>query len=280
MFRIATMGLSLASAIMTAASTQCVNGGGTVSYSDYNSFKYSALADLLSAVLQGVAIYLEIVKKKKAAKVVELIDKLLLALTSTSASLLFAVDDITSCGVGRQRSSSRVCAQAGRFCGQIRASSAFSLAATSSVSVSIYVRHAPLSITMIKPKAQPTVIEISPTITPPPVVEISPKPDEEKKKKESITSKAPSEISTPTPPATEKKKCEGGEKCICTQITKKPPPVIPRPCCGCPWLTTIPHSCENHDWAMTGQQPCVHVLYPSVPTRQATQPHGMYYSYM
>jgi hypothetical protein len=56
--------------------------------------------------------------------------------------------------------------------------------------------------------------------------------------------------------------------------------VIPRPCCGCPWLTTIPHSCENHDWAMTGQQPCVHVLYPSVPTRQATQPHGMYYSYM
>jgi hypothetical protein len=38
-FRIATMGLSLASAIMTAASTQCVNGGGTVSYSDYNSFQ-------------------------------------------------------------------------------------------------------------------------------------------------------------------------------------------------------------------------------------------------
>ena len=38
-FRIATMGLSLASAIMTAASTQCVQGGATVSYSDYKSFQ-------------------------------------------------------------------------------------------------------------------------------------------------------------------------------------------------------------------------------------------------
>lgn len=43
-FRIATVGLSLASAIMTAASTQCVYRdtgvpAGTVSYADYNSFK-------------------------------------------------------------------------------------------------------------------------------------------------------------------------------------------------------------------------------------------------
>jgi hypothetical protein len=42
--RIATVGLSLASAIMTAASTQCVyqdDGvpAGTVSYGDYASFK-------------------------------------------------------------------------------------------------------------------------------------------------------------------------------------------------------------------------------------------------
>jgi hypothetical protein len=42
--RIATVGLSLASAIMTAASTQCVlrdNGvaAGAVSYGDYYSFK-------------------------------------------------------------------------------------------------------------------------------------------------------------------------------------------------------------------------------------------------
>ena len=43
-FRIATVGLSLASAIMTAASTQCVlpddgSAAGTVSYGDYGSFK-------------------------------------------------------------------------------------------------------------------------------------------------------------------------------------------------------------------------------------------------
>ncbi|KAM0842070.1 hypothetical protein ACQ4PT_058603 [Festuca glaucescens] len=251
-----------------------VGGGATVSYSDYNSFKYSALADLLSAVLQGVAIYLEVVKKEKAAKVVELIDKLLLALTSTSATLLFAVDDITSCGVGRQRSSSRICAQAGRFCGQIRASSAFSLAAASSVSVSVYARHAPLSITL-KPKALPPVMEI-PTLTrkaPPPVVQ-SP----------TLTPKAPPQvvkIPTPTPqaPPTTGTKCEGeGELCLCTQITTEPPPlpVMPRPCCGCPRLT-IPHGCENHDRAMmTEPKPCVQVLYASVPTRQATQPHEMY----
>nr|XP_045086198.1 uncharacterized protein LOC123494418 [Aegilops tauschii subsp. strangulata] len=81
-FRIATVGLSLASAITTAASTQsqCVhedcNGEATatVSFGNYNSFKYSALADLLSAVLQGVAICLEVARKDKAAKVVELID--------------------------------------------------------------------------------------------------------------------------------------------------------------------------------------------------------------
>uniref|UniRef100_M8AYZ9 CASP-like protein n=1 Tax=Aegilops tauschii TaxID=37682 RepID=M8AYZ9_AEGTA len=122
-FRIATVGLSLASAITTAASTQsqCVhedcNGEATatVSFGNYNSFKYSALADLLSAVLQGVAICLEVARKDKAAKVVELIDKLLLALST----------------------------QAGRFCGKIRASSALSLVAAVSVSVTVYTRHIP-----------------------------------------------------------------------------------------------------------------------------------------
>ena len=43
-FRILTVGLSLASAIMTAASTQCVYRGdgvpsATVSYSDYHSLR-------------------------------------------------------------------------------------------------------------------------------------------------------------------------------------------------------------------------------------------------
>ncbi|XP_066334581.1 CASP-like protein 1U1 [Miscanthus floridulus] len=105
-FRIATVALSLASAIMTATSTQCMyledgSPNGTVSYSDYGSLKYSALANLPTAVLQGVAIYLEVAGRQNAAKTVELIDKLVLALTSTSAPLLFAIDDITSCGPPR-----------------------------------------------------------------------------------------------------------------------------------------------------------------------------------
>ncbi|VAI41929.1 unnamed protein product [Triticum turgidum subsp. durum] len=161
-FRIATVGLSLASAITTAASTQsqCVhedcNGEATatVSFGNYNSFKYSALADLLSAVLQGVAICLEVARKEKAAKVVELIDKLLMALTSTSAALLLAVDDITSCGSprgGGRRRSRRFCTQAGRFCGKIRASSALSLVAAVSVSVTVYTRHIPAVVLLEHP---------------------------------------------------------------------------------------------------------------------------------
>ncbi|VAI53314.1 unnamed protein product [Triticum turgidum subsp. durum] len=160
-FRIATVGLSLASAIMTAASTQsqCVhddcNGEATatVSFGNYNSFKYSALADLLSAVLQGVAICLEVARKDKAAKVVEFIDKLLLALTSTSAALLLAVDDITSCGSPRRgrRRSRRFCTQAGRFCGKIRASSALSLVAAVSVSATVYTRHIPVVVLLDHP---------------------------------------------------------------------------------------------------------------------------------
>ncbi|CAN6334269.1 unnamed protein product [Urochloa humidicola] len=133
--RIATVGLSLVSAIMTAASTRCVyrsdgSPAGSVSYSDYGSFKYSALANLASAVLQGLAIWLEVVGKEKWSKTVELLDKLVLALTSTSAPLLFAVDDITSCGGRRRGSRSRsVCDMAGSFCRQIRSASLPSLGA-------------------------------------------------------------------------------------------------------------------------------------------------------
>ncbi|CAN6356363.1 unnamed protein product [Urochloa humidicola] len=112
--RIATVGFSLASAIMTftSTSTQCVYGNdgsptptaaGSVSYSDYGSFNYSAFAELLSAVLEGVVIWLEVLGKDEWASTVEFIDKLVLALTSTSAPLLLAVDNITSCG-GNQSS--------------------------------------------------------------------------------------------------------------------------------------------------------------------------------
>ena len=58
--------------------------------------RYAAVANLLSAALQGVAIFLEVVGKGRWAKAVELVDKLVLALTSTAAPLLLAVDDIGS----------------------------------------------------------------------------------------------------------------------------------------------------------------------------------------
>ncbi|XP_025806930.1 CASP-like protein 1U3 [Panicum hallii] len=112
-FRIAKVGLSLASAVMTATSKQCAfrpDGGGlagAASYSDYGSLQYAALANLLSAVLQGVAIFLEAVGKGRWAKAVELVDKLALALTSTSAPLLLALDDIASCGPPRGGGGSR-----------------------------------------------------------------------------------------------------------------------------------------------------------------------------
>ncbi|RCV18960.1 hypothetical protein SETIT_3G345200v2 [Setaria italica] len=136
--RIATVGLSLTSAIMTAASTRCVyrNDGspaGSVSYSDYGSFKYSAVANLVSAVLQGVAIWLEVVGKERRAKTIDLIDKLVLALTSTSAPQLFAVDNITSSCGGRRRSRSIVCDQAGSLCRQLRLASLPSLARRAAV---------------------------------------------------------------------------------------------------------------------------------------------------
>ncbi|CAN6361171.1 unnamed protein product [Urochloa humidicola] len=112
--RIAKVGLSLASAIMTmtATSKQCMSpdGGGSLvgtaaSYTNYGSFQYAALASLVSAVLQGVAIWLEVIgKEERWVKTVELIDKFVQALTATSAALLLAVDDITSCGPPRSRS--------------------------------------------------------------------------------------------------------------------------------------------------------------------------------
>ncbi|AQK48842.1 hypothetical protein ZEAMMB73_Zm00001d048761 [Zea mays] len=142
-FRIATVALSLASAIMTATSTQCLyredgSPDGTISYSDYGSLKYSAFANLPTAVLQGVAIYLEVTGHEKAAKTVELIDKLVLALTSTSAPLLFAVDDITSCG-GPPRAGGRARGQPSKgFTKKIQTASFASLGTLASAAGAAY----------------------------------------------------------------------------------------------------------------------------------------------
>ncbi|KAK3139935.1 hypothetical protein QOZ80_5AG0392870 [Eleusine coracana subsp. coracana] len=149
-FRVVTVGLSLATSITTATATQSVYDdsglpAATVSYSDYPSFTFASLGELVSAILQGVAIWLEVAGKEKSSKVVELIDKVVLALTSTSASVLLAVDEITSCrsrtqsGGGRQARVS-VCDRAGSFCSRIHFSAGLSLAAAFSISIAIYTR--------------------------------------------------------------------------------------------------------------------------------------------
>ncbi|PVH63006.1 hypothetical protein PAHAL_3G451700 [Panicum hallii] len=252
--RIATVGLSLASAIMTAASTQCVlrdNGvaAGAVSYGDYYSFKYSALADLLSAVLQGVAIYLEATRKGKAARAVELIDKLAQALTSTSGALLLAVDDITSCGGpprgggtgGRRQRGGGLCGQAGAFCGRFRVSSALSVAASVSVSASVYTRHAPVAVTLAPRPAPPSA----------PKVKVVVRREDEggRNEKEEEVEKCEVELIV-TEKAKEKddkeeeKKDDGvvKDKECCTEVST--PPAMPPPWCRCPRLT-IPCDCED-----------------------------------
>ncbi|KAK3136700.1 hypothetical protein QOZ80_5BG0441170 [Eleusine coracana subsp. coracana] len=150
-FRVVTVGLSLSTTISTATATQSVYDdsglpAATVSYSDYPSFTFATFGELVSAILQGVVIWLEVAGKEKWSKVVELIDKLVLALTSTSASVLLAVDEITSCrsrtqsGGGRQARVVSVCDQAGSFCSRIHFSAGLSLAAAISVSIAIYTR--------------------------------------------------------------------------------------------------------------------------------------------
>lgn len=100
--------------------------------------RYSALANLPTAVLQGVAIYLEVTGHEKAAKTVELIDKLVLALTSTSAPLLFAVDDITSCG-GPPRAGGRARGQPSKgFTKKIQTASFASLGTLASAAGAAY----------------------------------------------------------------------------------------------------------------------------------------------
>uniref|UniRef100_A0A0E0FCV7 CASP-like protein n=1 Tax=Oryza meridionalis TaxID=40149 RepID=A0A0E0FCV7_9ORYZ len=265
-FRIVTVGLSLATAITTAASTQCVRGddcrvAATDSYSDYHSFRYAAAADLVSAVLQGVAIYLEAVRKEEAARVVELIDKLVQALTSSSAALLLAVADITSCGLprssrrgGGRRQSGGLCSQPGRFCGQVRVSSAFSLLAATSFSVSVYTRHAAKRAAAVTPpptkkKKKPQSSRRPPARTPPPERRESPSPPRGRPR-------------TPTPPGSPEKPATPAAVVVCpyqpgpptdhreagelvmVDVVVRPPTTLPRPYVGCPRLT-IPCSCEN-----------------------------------
>ncbi|KAL6622724.1 hypothetical protein ACP70R_032603 [Stipagrostis hirtigluma subsp. patula] len=271
-FRIATVGLSLASAIMTATSSQCLYDADdgrpavTVSYADYPSLKYSAAADLLSAALQGVAIFLEVGGKEKAAKTVQLIDKLVQALTSTSAALLLAVDDITSCGGptrggGARRRRGSACGQAGGFCGRVRESSAFSLAAAVSVSASIYIRRAPAPATLV---AAPPPTRRTPAPAPAPVSAPPTKPDPPPPPAPTTKEPDPEEIKTvipsdKLPPSSPPPRDDGGGGGAQEPASKPCPPaapagcieadlapVMPPPWCRCPRLT-IPCGCENPD---------------------------------
>uniref|UniRef100_A0A0E0MN73 CASP-like protein n=1 Tax=Oryza punctata TaxID=4537 RepID=A0A0E0MN73_ORYPU len=255
-FRIVTVGLSLASAITTAASTQCVYGddgrvAGTASYSDYHSFRYAAAADLVSAVLQGVAIYLEAVRKEEAAKVVELLDKLVQALTSSSAALLLAVADITSCGLprssrrgGGRRQQSSLCSQPGRFCGQVRVSSAFSLLAATSFSVSVYTRHAAKRASPPPKKKKPTTRR--PPRTPSPERE-SLSPPRGRPRPRTPPPGSPKEPETPGAVVCPERPIPHTDQVLVVDVViPRPPPTPtpPRPYVGCPRLT-IPCSCEN-----------------------------------
>jgi hypothetical protein len=150
--------------------------------------RYSALADLLSAVLQMVTIFLEVVGKEKWASTVELIDRLVQALTSTSAALLLAVDDITSCGPPRgRRSGACRSGQTRGFCGRVRVSAALSLAAAVTVSACIYTNRLAATVTQApapeeKKKESIYTYRLAPTVTLTPARKE--KEAEEKKKKE------------------------------------------------------------------------------------------------
>ena len=83
--RIATVALSVVSTVTMASATQPADAGSPaavskVSYSDYNSFRYSVAANVISAALQAVAVYLTTVhggrkQEAKAAKsLAELVD--------------------------------------------------------------------------------------------------------------------------------------------------------------------------------------------------------------
>lgn len=153
--RIATVALSVASTVMMATATQPADAGSPapvskVSYSDYNSFRYALAANVISAALQAVAVYLKTVhggrkQEAKAAKsLAELVDTAAQVLLYSSSALSFAVGDFGSCG-GRCPG---VCETAGAFCWRVRASGAISIAAAVALSASLYIKDVPISVSL------------------------------------------------------------------------------------------------------------------------------------
>ncbi|CAM0884712.1 unnamed protein product [Alopecurus aequalis] len=154
--RIATVALSVASTVMmasasaSAAVSPTAPASTTVSYSDYSSLRYSLAANLISAALQALAVYLTTVRREeegKAAKsLAQLVDTAAQVLLYSSSALSFAVDDFGSCG--RRLTGRGVCDTAGVFCQRVHVSGAISIAAAVALSVSLYIKDVPVSVSL------------------------------------------------------------------------------------------------------------------------------------
>jgi hypothetical protein len=158
--RIATVALSVASTVMMASASASTTGSpaptpaSNVSYNDYNSLRYSLAANVVSAALQALAVYLKTTKARgggsweneaKAAKsLAQLVDTAAQVLLYSSSALSFAVDDFGSCG----RRLNGVCKTAGEFCRRVHVSGAISVAAAVALSVSLYIEHVPISVSL------------------------------------------------------------------------------------------------------------------------------------
>ncbi|AQK48694.1 hypothetical protein ZEAMMB73_Zm00001d048729 [Zea mays] len=151
--RIATVALSVASAVMMASASQRSCTGCSpatasqqpVSYRDYSSLSYSLVANVVSAALQALAAWLTASGKADKGKVFkslsELVDTAAQVLLYSSSALSFSVDDFGTCG----RRVAGVCKAAGEFCQRARASGAVSIAAAVALAASNYLKDVPVS---------------------------------------------------------------------------------------------------------------------------------------
>ncbi|CAM0884713.1 unnamed protein product [Alopecurus aequalis] len=130
--RIATVALSVASTVMmasasaSAAVSPTAPASTTVSYSDYSSLREE--------------------EGKAAKSLAQLVDTAAQVLLYSSSALSFAVDDFGSCG--RRLTGRGVCDTAGVFCQRVHVSGAISIAAAVALSVSLYIKDVPVSVSL------------------------------------------------------------------------------------------------------------------------------------
>uniref|UniRef100_A0ACD5Y2Y3 Uncharacterized protein n=1 Tax=Avena sativa TaxID=4498 RepID=A0ACD5Y2Y3_AVESA len=145
--RIATVALSVAS-MVTMATASAAAPASTVSYRDYKSLRYSLSATLITAALQALAVYLTVRGQEQEAKAAKalghLVDTAAQVLLYSSSAVSFAVDDFGSCS----RRITGVCKTAAEFCRQVHVAGAISIAAAITLSVSLYLKDAPVSVSL------------------------------------------------------------------------------------------------------------------------------------